>query len=54
MALYDPKMATYAAKTTFNQANAEGFIELWGLPTKTYNILKNKSAKKESKKVKKT
>jgi argininosuccinate synthase len=48
MALYDPKMATYDAKTTFNQAYAEGFIELWGLPTKTYHILKNKTAKKKA------
>jgi argininosuccinate synthase len=47
MALYDPKMTTYEAKTTFNQAYAEGFIELWGMPTKTYNILKNKTAKIE-------
>jgi argininosuccinate synthase len=50
MALYDPKMATYDAKTTFNQAYAEGFIELWGLPTKTYNILKNKVGKKKAEK----
>jgi len=46
-ALYDPKMITYDAKTTFNQAHAEGFIELWGLQTKTYNILKN-AAEKEA------
>jgi argininosuccinate synthase len=50
MALYDPKMATYDAKTTFNQAYAQGFIELWGLPTKTYHIVKNKTAKKKIKK----
>jgi argininosuccinate synthase len=51
MALYDPKMATYNAKTTFNQAYAEGFIELWGLPTKTYHIVKNKTAKKKIEKI---
>jgi argininosuccinate synthase len=51
MALYDPKMATYEAKTTFNQAYAEGFIELWGLPTKTYHIVKNKTAKKKIEKI---
>ena len=50
MALYDPKMATYDAKTTFNQAYAEGFIELWGLPTKTYNLLKNKVGKNKAEK----
>ncbi len=31
--LYDLDLATYEAKTTFNQAASEGFIELWGLPT---------------------
>ena len=31
-----------------NQAHAEGFIELWGLPTKVANILKEK-VKKEKK-----
>jgi len=54
MALYDPEMATYDAKTTFNQTYAEGFIELWGLPTKTYNILmrarKNKAGQKKTEK----
>jgi len=31
--LYDVNLATYEAKTTFNQEASKGFIELWGLPT---------------------
>jgi len=48
MSLYDKNLATYEVETSFNQAHAEGFIELWGLPTKVANILKEK-VKKESK-----
>lgn len=33
LSLYDFDLATYEAKTTFNQAASAGFIELWGLPT---------------------
>lgn len=46
--LYDKNLATYEVETSFNQAHAEGFIELWGLPTKVANILKDK-VKKEKK-----
>jgi len=42
MSLYDKNLATYEVETAFNQAYAEGFIELWGLPTKVANILKEK------------
>ena len=42
MSLYDKNLATYEVETSFNQAHAEGFIELWGLPTKVANILKEK------------
>jgi len=48
MSLYDKNLATYEVETDFNQASAEGFIELWGLPTKVANILKEK-VKKENK-----
>jgi argininosuccinate synthase len=39
--LYDLKLATYDVGTTFNQSFAPGFIELWGLQSKTFHILKN-------------
>jgi argininosuccinate synthase len=48
MSLYDKNLATYDVKTSFDQSHAEGFIELWGLPTKVANILKEK-VKKEGK-----
>jgi argininosuccinate synthase len=40
MSLYDINLATYDIQTTFNQSCSEGFIELWGLPTRVSNILK--------------
>lgn len=46
MSLYDKNLATYEVETSFNQAHAEGFIELWGLPTKVANVLKEKIKKK--------
>jgi argininosuccinate synthase len=48
LSLYDKNLATYDVKTSFDQSHAEGFIELWGLPTKVANILKMK-VKKEGK-----
>jgi argininosuccinate synthase len=48
MSLYDKNLATYEVETSFNQSYAEGFIELWGLPTKVATILKEK-VKKETK-----
>jgi len=39
--LYDVKLATYEVGTTFDQSFARGFIELWGLQSKTFHILKN-------------
>lgn len=37
--LYDPKLATYTSSSTFNQKAAEGFIELWGLPSRaSYSV----------------
>ena len=48
MSLYDKNLATYEVESSFDQSYAEGFIELWGLPTKVANILKKK-VKKEKK-----
>jgi len=45
MSLYDINLATYDIQTTFNQSYSEGFIELWGLPTRVSNILKTKIKK---------
>ena len=45
LSLYDKNLATYDVKTSFDQSHAEGFIELWGLPTKVANILKDKVKK---------
>jgi argininosuccinate synthase len=39
--LYDLKLATYDVGTTFDQSFARGFIELWGLQSKTFHTLKN-------------
>ncbi len=46
--LYDVNLATYNIKTTFNQSSAAGFIELWGLPTKVANALKQKTVAKKN------
>jgi len=40
--LYDLKLATYDVKSTFNQSLACGFIELWGLQSRTFNVLRTK------------
>jgi len=45
MSLYDKNLATYEVETSFNQASAEGFIELWGLPTRVVTQLKEKAKK---------
>jgi argininosuccinate synthase len=42
--LYDFNLATYDIDTTYDQKAAEGFIELWGLPTVTAWALKKKSS----------
>ena len=38
-------LVNYNIKTGFNQAHSKGFIELWGLQTRMYNILKKKAKK---------
>ncbi|MCP8317908.1 MAG: argininosuccinate synthase, partial [archaeon] len=38
--LYDMNLATYGISSKFDQSLAQGFIELWGLPTRVaYSIL---------------
>ncbi|HLE77170.1 MAG TPA: argininosuccinate synthase [bacterium] len=34
--LYDPNLATFGRDTVYEQKDARGFINLWGLPTRTY------------------
>ena len=51
MSLYDLNLATYNIETTFNQSYSEGFIELWGLPTKVSCQLKRKKLAKAYQKV---
>lgn len=46
--LYDLNLATYEAQQMFDQRASEGFIELWGLPTKTAQKL-TRSQVKQSK-----
>ncbi|MEM1566467.1 MAG: argininosuccinate synthase [Candidatus Bathyarchaeia archaeon] len=48
-ALYDLKLATYDIETTFDQTSARGFIELWGLQSKTFHVLNNTLGAEEEK-----
>jgi len=48
MSLYDKNLVNYNIKTTFNQAYSKGFIELWGLQTRMYNVLKRKAKKQKT------
>ena len=48
--LYDKNLVNYNIKTSFNQTYSKGFIELWGLQTRMYNVLKRKITKKDNKK----
>jgi argininosuccinate synthase len=47
MSLYDQNLVNYNIKTSFNQAYSKGFIELWGLQTRMYNVLKRKAKKQK-------
>ena len=38
--LYNPDMATYGAKDLFNHKAAEGFIYVWGLPSRLWSARK--------------
>jgi argininosuccinate synthase len=50
MSIYDQNLVNYNIKTGFNQEYSKGFIELWGLQTKMYNILKRKAKEQETEK----
>ncbi len=43
--LYDPEIATFEEEHVYNQADAAGFINLFGLPTKVYAKMMQKNAK---------
>ncbi|MHA1765200.1 MAG: argininosuccinate synthase [Promethearchaeota archaeon] len=45
-ALYDYQLATYEGTSTFNEKASYGFIELWGLQTKLYSIIKKRLSSK--------
>jgi len=45
LTLYDLNLATYEGVSTFDQSHSPGFIELWGLPTRAANVLRQKMAK---------
>ena len=47
-ALYDYQLATYEGASTFNEKASYGFIELWGLQTKLYHLIKKKLDSKNS------
>ena len=42
MSLYDKNLADYNVNTGFDPLDSKGFIELWGLQTRMYNLLKGK------------
>ena len=43
--LYDPEIATFDEDNVYNQADAAGFINLFGLPVKVQAKLKEKLGK---------
>ena len=43
--LYDPEIATFDEDEVYNQADADGFINLFGLPIKVYAHMKAKDRK---------
>ncbi len=48
MSLYDQNLVNYNIKTGFNQSYSKGFIELWGLQTRMYNMLKRKAKEQKT------
>ena len=44
--LYDPELATFDEDEVYNQADADGFINLFGLPIKVYAHMKAKTENK--------
>jgi argininosuccinate synthase len=47
--MYSEAMATFEAEEVYNQKDAEGFINLYGLQLKIFNQIRKKSAKKKKK-----
>ncbi len=47
--LYDKNLINYNIKTSFDQTCSKGFIELWGLQTRMYNVLKLKAVNADTK-----
>jgi len=43
--LYSEELATFEKDEIYNHKDAEGFINLWGLPTKVYAMLRKSSGK---------
>jgi argininosuccinate synthase len=43
--LYDFSLATYDAEDTFDQRDAKGFVELWGLPTRVWAAREQRTGK---------
>ncbi len=41
--LYDEEIASFGEEEVYNQKDAEGFINLFGLPTKVYGTMKHKN-----------
>ncbi|HET8689759.1 MAG TPA: hypothetical protein VFM18_24400, partial [Methanosarcina sp.] len=37
--LYRDELATYTAKSTFDQSSAKGFVEIWGLQSTVANMI---------------
>src|SRR6266568_6566067 len=44
VSLYDFGLATYDTGDTFDQGLARGFVELWGLPSKTAALREQRAA----------
>jgi argininosuccinate synthase len=45
--LYDAKLATYTSEDTFDHQASEGFVKIFGLPLKTWNIVNHPKDKKK-------
>jgi argininosuccinate synthase len=53
MSLYNQNLVNYNIKTAFDQSHSKGFIELWGMQTRMYNVLKRKAKKQKATEVSK-
>jgi argininosuccinate synthase len=48
--LYEPDIATFDASTLYDQKDATGFLNIYGLPLKVESLLRNKKSSKTEKK----